>query len=402
VSKSKNTGINHSVDRGLLTWTRNMLGILLMAAMAPLAAKPNGAVDNSVAPIVVETANITSVEQVLQRTEAKRLVFVGETHTSLSDHQLQLQVLKVMHEQGGDLAIGVEWFQRPFQPVLDRYIEGDIGESEFLRKSEYFQRWGFDYRLYRDILRYAQEHGIRVLALNASREITQAIREKGLDGLAKEQRGRLPQSYDFDNAKYAEHLRKIFQIHKGRNQEDPEAFRRFLEVQLTWDETMASGVAEYLAASEDRRVLVFAGKGHTHAAAIPGRVARRNGIKGLSIASYQPGEAFEQPDFLVLQPSQYLPPAGLIGVTLEEKENGVHITSISKGSLAGKAGIKAGDRLLAIGDVPIVSYTDVKLAMLDRLPGDTLAVKVHRSGLFGIETEVEAEVTLIAQRLLPH
>ncbi len=353
-------------------------------------------------PIVIETASATNLEKVLERVEAKRLVFVGETHTSMSDHELQLRVLKAMHAQGGDLSVGVEWFQRPFQEVLDRYISGELDEQGMLRESEYFQRWGFDYRLYRDILKYARENGIRVLALNASREITRAIREKGLEGLADDQKAQLPDSYDLDNAAYAEHLKEVFQLHQNRDHEDPEALQRFLEVQLTWDETMASGAAEYLASGPEKRLLVLAGRGHTHAAAIPGRVARRIGTNGLSIASYQPGGSFEQPDFLVLQPATHLPPAGLIGVSLEEKEDGVYITAISEGSLAGKAGVRVGDRLLKVGDTDIQTYLDVKLAMLDRKPGQKLQVGLSRKGFFGVVSEREVEVTLIALRPLPH
>jgi uncharacterized iron-regulated protein len=380
----------------------NILGFLLLAGIVPVEAMPPGSGAEPLDSIVIETASTTNLEKVLERAEAKRLVFVGETHTSVSDHELQLRVLKAMHAQGGDLTVGVEWFQRPFQEVLDRYINGDLDEQGMLRESEYFQRWGFDYRLYRDILKYARDNGIRVLALNASREISRAIREKGLEGLPDEQKAELPDSYDLDNAAYAEHLKEVFQLHQNRDHDDSEAFQRFLEVQLTWDETMASETAEYLASGPGKRILVLAGRGHTHAAAIPARVARRIGEKGLSIASYQPGGSFEQPDFLVLQPEKRLPPAGLIGVSLEEREDGVYITAISEGSFAGKAGVRAGDRILKIADTEIQTYIDVKLAMLDRKPGEKLQVGLSRKGFFGLMSEHEVEVTLTSLRPMPH
>ena len=40
---------------------------------------------------------------------------------------LQLEVLRAMAEQPGELALGVEWFQAPFQPVLDRYLAAGHG-----------------------------------------------------------------------------------------------------------------------------------------------------------------------------------------------------------------------------------------------------------------------------------
>jgi len=381
---------------------RGMLGVLLASGAVSVIAMPQAPGVKAVAPIVVESANTTSVEKVLERSEARRLVFVGETHTSLSDHQLQLQVLKAMQAQGGELAIGVEWFQRPFQPVLDRYVRGEIDEQTLLRESEYFDRWGFDFRLYRDILRFAREQGIRILALNTSRELSAAIRKQGLDGLSGEDRGRLPEDYDFNNAEYTEQLKAVFELHQGRDKDDPEAFQRFLEVQLTWDETMAAGVAEYLGAGVENRILVLAGRGHTHEAAIMGRVARRIGLRGLSIASYRPGDVFEQPDFLVLQPSQYLPPSGLIGVGLEERDDQVLIVSISDGSNAGKAGVTVGDRLLEIDGTPIGDYVDVKLAMMDREPGETLSIKLERASFFGLKSQEDVAVTLVPRRPAMH
>lgn len=359
---------------------------------------PQAAKGSNVAPIVIETTKTTTLDEVLSRREAQRVVYVGETHASLSDHDLQLQVLKSMHRQGGKLVVGVEWFQRRFQPVLDRYIAAEIDEPGLLREGEYFERWGFDYRLYREILQFARNNGIRVLALNAERELTDAIREQGLDGLAEDVRSRLPASYDFDNGSYAQHLQDIFKLHEGRFANSPGAFQRFLEVQLTWDETMAETVARHLESDPAARVLVLAGRGHTHRAAIPQRVTRRTDIAGISIASYQPGATFQKPDFMVLQVERRLPPQGLMGVELKERDGGVYITRIAEGSKAGEAGIEAGDRIDAIQEQPITTYVDIKLAMMDLAPGQVINVKVHRESLFGLGRDIETEVPLVGRR----
>jgi uncharacterized iron-regulated protein len=44
----------------------------------------------TVPPIVVETARTSTLEDALENLRAQRVVYVGETHTSLSDHRLQL------------------------------------------------------------------------------------------------------------------------------------------------------------------------------------------------------------------------------------------------------------------------------------------------------------------------
>src|ERR1700683_3950275 len=77
-----------------------------------------------------------------------RVVFVGEIHDRYDHHLNQLEIIKRLHELDPNLAIGVEYFQQPFQKQVDDYIAGRIPEDEFLRTTEYFSRWGFDYRLY--------------------------------------------------------------------------------------------------------------------------------------------------------------------------------------------------------------------------------------------------------------
>ena len=53
------------------------------------------------------------------------------------------------------LAIGLEMFQRPFQPHLDDYVAGRIGIDELLARTEYFDRWRYDARLYAPIFEFA-------------------------------------------------------------------------------------------------------------------------------------------------------------------------------------------------------------------------------------------------------
>jgi uncharacterized iron-regulated protein len=336
--------------------------------------------------IVVEPADSATLPQLVAKLAGERVVYVGETHTALADHQVQLEVLRAMAEQPGELAVGVEWFQHPFQPVLDDYLAGRIDEAEFLRRSEYYERWRFDYRLYRPIMQFARDNGIPVLALNAPRELTRAISSVGIDGLDPEQRADLPDGYNFDDGAYAEKLRQVFLQHAGGSGD----FQRFLEVQLTWDERMAQGVAEYLGGAPERRILVLAGRGHIAGrGGIPNRVTRRTGLRGATLVTFDPaGTLFNEADYLVLAREQRLPPAGLMQVVLDERDGGVFVGGFGEDSPAESAGLQKDDRILAIDGTPIAHYTDVKMALLDRRPGEEVALDVSRSGLFGREREL--------------
>ena len=377
---------------------KNRIDIVLLASLLGLwvgTAPGMPAAMTEQTPIVVETAQTSTLNDLVTRLREQRLVFVGETHRSAADHRLQFEILKGMAGQGEPLVLGVEWFQRPFQSVLDDYVAGRIDEAALLRRSEYFKRWGFDYRLYRPIMQFARERGIRVLALNAARELTDAVREQGLDQLTPNDRARLPASYDFSDQGYREQLRGVFALHKHRDQDEETAFQRFVEVQLTWDETMAETAANYLRDHPDTRMLVLAGKGHTQASAIPNRVKRRIGAAGTSVGSMQIGAPFNQADFLVFQAESDLSPQGVIGLALDERKDGLYVGAFSPGSKAQNAGVHVGDRLLAIDGAPIKDFTDVKLAMLDSEPEQVLNLSLQRDGLFGIQRLIEVSVPLV-------
>ncbi len=80
----------------------------------------------------------------------------------------------------------------------------------------------------------------------------------------------------------------------------------------------------------------------------------------------------------------------VLGVTLNRKGNLEPIVDeFSENSPSEKAGIKIGDRLLKINDLPIVKTTDVDEIMSQFRPGDIIAVQFQR----GDET-LEAKVTL--------
>ena len=82
----------------------------------------------------------------------KQVVYVGEQHNNDHHHAFQFEVVTALNEQSPRLLIGMEMFQRPAQAALDTFVLGEIDEAEMLRRTEYFTRWGWDYRYYRPIL----------------------------------------------------------------------------------------------------------------------------------------------------------------------------------------------------------------------------------------------------------
>jgi uncharacterized iron-regulated protein len=345
-------------------------------------------------PIVVEPEKSATLPELMASLSGERVVYVGETHTAWGDHLLQLEVLKAMATQPGELALGVEWFQAPFQPVVDRYLAGEIDESEFLRDTQYYQRWRFDYRLYRPIVEFARENAIPIIALNASRELTNEISKVGIDALPEALKGQLPAEYDFSDKAYEASLREMFKLHQAEDAQ----FQRFLEAQLTWDETMAQNAAAWLEGGPQRRMLVLAGTGHVSGrSGIPNRVTRRTGVQGKTIATFSPGSRlFNTADYMILANEQSLPPAGIMRVILDERDGGLFVKGFSQDSPAEAAGLREGDRITAIDGATIDDFMDLKVLMLDRKPGDEIEVTFERKRFFSGMRSEAARFTLAA------
>ena len=103
------------------------------------------------------TGRVISPEVLLERLGEARIVYLGETHTRLEDHQIQERILKGLFERDRALVLALEMFPREVQPLLDRFSEGDWTEEEFLRQVNWEEIWGYPFRLYRPMVLFARE-----------------------------------------------------------------------------------------------------------------------------------------------------------------------------------------------------------------------------------------------------
>jgi len=320
---------------------------------------------------VVKPGKSRSLHKTMKQFDDARVVVVGETHTRYDHHLVQLEILKHLYQKSPNIALGVEWFQQPFQQYLDAYIAGDITEKEMLRSTEYFSRWRYNYRLYRPILQFARENGIPVIALNASRELTKALAHNDLDDLPEDLRSQLPSSYDWSDEAYEKRIRDVFELHPEYQGE----FENFLRSQLTWDESMAERASLYLQENPDASMLVLAGSGHVmFGSGIPNRIQRRIEIEPVTVLvsdDHLP-VANDIADFLVMSVEQSLEPDGLIGAILDTNGKLLTIMGFSHDSAARDAGLEKGAVIVGVDDEPVGSFSDFKVAIIDKRRGDSI------------------------------
>ncbi len=346
----------------------------LHAGGAPAGEAPAGETR-----LAMDPNDSRSFSELIAGLTGKRVVFVGESHDRYDHHLNQLAIIRGLREGGVDLALGMEFFQEPFQSHLDRYLAGEIDEKAMLKRTEYYDRWKYDYRLYRDILTYAREHRIPLVALNAPAEFVAQVSKAGLDGLPPQDRARLPADMSTAAAGYEARLRPIFEMH---GKVSDERFRRFVDVQTLWDEHMARVARDYLQANPGKTMVILAGAGHVvYPDAMPGRLGRMvRGEQAVVATGSAERYAGGEIDFLLAERDVDLPPPGRMGLMLAGEENGVTVSGVSPASPAANAGFRPGDRVLSIAGERIRGMDDVKLALLDRAPGEEVWVEVGRGG----------------------
>ncbi|AGA90267.1 uncharacterized iron-regulated protein [Thioflavicoccus mobilis 8321] len=345
---------------------------------------------------VVEVSALPDLADTIARLADRRVIFVGERHDRYEDHLVQLAILEGLQTRGKDLAIGMEAFQQPYQGHLDDYVAGRISEEEMLRRTQYFTRWRFDYRLYRRILRFAREHGVPVVALNLESELTDKVGDVGIEGLSAAERARLPQSMDRGDSAYRARLQTAFKAHPMLAERKD--FEHFMEVQLLWDEGMAERAADYLEANPNKTLVVIAGAGHLeYGQGIPRRLLRRVPTTSAILLDGRDRTLnAEVADFLLFPAPVDLPKTGLLGVLIDDASSGpgVLVQDFADVSGAKDAGIRKADRIMRIDDVSVRAYSDVRLALIDRAAKSHVEVEVLRDHPLGDSERLTFDVVL--------
>jgi uncharacterized iron-regulated protein len=263
---------------------------------------------------LIDPSDANSFDAMIDRVSGQRVILVGESHDRYDHHLNQLAVIRGLHERGVPVAIGMEFFQRPFQGHLDDYVAGEIDEETMLRRTEWYDRWRYDFRLYRDILDYARENRIPLVALNPSSETVAAVSAGGFDALPAGERERLPIAPSALDDTLEQRLRPIFAAH-GHG--DDSRLGRFVAVQTLWDAHMAATARDYIADKPDTRLVLLAGSGHVvYPDAIPGRLAAL-GIEDSAVLATGPAERYAgaTPDYLFAERDVSLGSARRVGLS---------------------------------------------------------------------------------------
>jgi len=201
-----------------------------------------------------------------------RIIFIGEIHDQQGHHQLQLDVIKALHQSGTRVAIGMEMFRKDSQEALDRWLGGGASVKEF--QDVYYDNWNYPWPLYRRILEYARDENIPVVGLNVSKGITSQVARGGFKSLSVEQREALPLATCHVDEHYMNFIKESYGMHgHGRLN-----LTYFCEAQLLWDKAMAVHALDYLYSHSGTLMVIIAGKGHAQKMGIPAQIQKRSAM----------------------------------------------------------------------------------------------------------------------------
>lgn len=344
-------------------------------------------------------ANGISAGDLAQRLRDTRILLIGESHNSRESHRVQQQVIAALHRAGRRVIVGLEMYPYTAQPALDRWSRGAIGgaspmsEEAFISESQWYLHWGLHFGYYRDIFLFARDNGLRMVGVNAPREVIAAVRKKGLKNLSPEEARQIPADIDADNAEHLTLFRTYFgggdATHGGTSGSNEAALKDMLGAQAAWDATMAFHAVKAWRDAKDEQAIVVAlvGSGHVAYGLGIARQARRS-FDGV-VSSVIPievtkGETTQvrasYADIVWGVPAESMlayPSFGITPVT-RSADQLQQVVVVDRNSPAAQAGVTVGDIVIAIDGQPVTSRESFNRLSVTKDWGDTAEVTLRR------------------------
>lgn len=337
----------------------------------------------------------TAVEPVplLRRIAEAPVVLLGEQHDKPDHHRWQLHTLAGLHALNPDLAVGMEMLPRRLQPVLDRWVAGELTEGEFLKETDWRTVWGFDPQFYLPILQFARLHRLPVVALNVERSLVSRTARNGWAAIPEADREGVGTPAPPTEA-YRKRLTETLAAHdrseaRAASDDAPNrAAQRFIEAQGVWDRAMAEKIAE-TRRTTGRSVIGILGEGH-----VAGREGVPHQLADLGIgdaAVLLPWDAdrdCEELDGRIADAVFGLgperedaePQRPKLGVQLDPAPDGIRVGAVGNGSVAEAAGLRTGDRILIAAGTQVRVPADLVAVIRRQAPGTWLPLTIRRDG----------------------
>jgi uncharacterized iron-regulated protein len=205
-----------------------------------------------------KTQQAASLNDIIHDMNKADVLFFGEEHNDSTGHQLEYVLLKKMAEHYPDkTALSMEMFETDCQTVLNEYLAGLIRDKNFETDARVWP----NYDDYRQLIEFAKENKLPVIAANAPARYTNMVNRLGLNSL--QQLNSTGKSYlpplPIDTAT-GPYLEKFDQIMGGHSAMPG---MQMYQAQNLWDATMGWSIAKFIKTHRDYKVLQINGGFHS-------------------------------------------------------------------------------------------------------------------------------------------
>ena len=378
---------------------------LLAQGPAHAHAKPDDACAPPGAWVDAASGDRVPRGAVLARAAGAGVVLLGETHDSAEHHRWQLQTVAALHGRAGAVVLGFEMFPRRVQPVLDRWVAGELDEAAFLAEVGWDRVWGIDAALYMPLFHFARINRVPMVALNVDKALIERIGEVGWVGVAEEAREGVSDPAP-PTAAYVEWLVEVYREHRERRgdaagaageagepgPDDPE-FRRFADAQLAWDRAMAEALAAAAAGGAavpgHPLVIGIVGGGHLeNRFGVPHQLAALGAGRAAVLLPWDRGRdcadltaGLADAVFGLDAPAAAVRPAPpRLGVVIRAAEAGLRVIEVAADSIAEATGIRADDVIVDAAEMAVAAPADLIAVVHRQAPGTWLPLTIERGG----------------------
>lgn len=275
-------------------------------------------------PLVYRLVNCRSgkeltLPQLADDLAVRDVVYFGELHDNMVGHQVYAELAKLLADRQADLVISMEMFERDVQGVVNDYLRGRIDEAAFLKHSRPWKDYARDYK---PLIELARERKLDVIAGNLPRSVAAKVASK--EGSMSPF---LPRTTTAPLDRYWELFVEAMKGHPGAEG----AVDRMYRAQCAKDDSMAEGIADYLATNPHRQPLVVHCNGNFHSEYGLGtakRLAARSPLTQASIISMVAAPDVAKADvtndrkkahYLLVVPAPPKPPEPTPKKTIESK-----------------------------------------------------------------------------------
>jgi uncharacterized iron-regulated protein len=196
-------------------------------------------------------------------TEAE-VVFLGESHSDETTHRVELAIYQaLLKRKNSHVVLALEMFERDIQSQLDKYLAGQIDESDFLQQA---RPWATYREAYRPLIELAKATGTPVIATNFPASIRRRIALEGsevIGQLSAEESRWIPKKFYPNTRAYWRRVDNVTRSHRAMMPTDLTEHERLYSIQSLWDNSMGAACAEAIEQHPHHAVLHINGDFHS-------------------------------------------------------------------------------------------------------------------------------------------